>query len=189
MDKNFYFIPMIEKALKEDDTATALQQAIYSIERLGKNRSYKQGLANFKLFISECKRRHEMICEQQTFDFRDYRQLFSAANQPLKPELIILKDSRILQTIAVDQNKPYRIENITAAAYTIKLSTGLTLWRQRLTSEMLLKEFGRDQDIKMAADSTGGRDLPQKTFGLLAGVVTIKIFAGLFVGSMQIEVN
>lgn len=189
MDKNLYFIAIIEKALKTDEPLQSLQQAICSIERSGRDKSYKQGFENFKLFISECRRRHEMICEQQAFDLRDYRQLLSAANRGFKPELIILKDGRILETIAVDQNKPYRIESITAATYTVKLSTGLTLWQQKLTNRQLKKEFGRDGDIKMAADSTAARDLPQKTFELLDGKVTIKIFAGLFSGSIQIEVN
>ena len=189
MDKKLYFIPIIEKALKADDTAATLQQAIYKIQQSGRDKSYKQGLENFRLFISECRRRHEMICEQQTSDLRDYRQLLSDANQGVRPELIILKDGRILETISVDKNKFNRIENITAATYTLKLSTGLTLWRQKLTNRQLKKEFGQYGDIKMAADSADVRNLPQKTFGLLDGKVTIKIFAGLFLGSIQIEVN
>lgn len=189
MDKNLYFIPIIEKALKTDEPLQSLQQAIYKIKRSGRDTNYKQGFENFKLFISECSRRYEMICEQQAFDFIDYRQLLSDANQGLRPELIILKDGRLLETIAVDKNVSHRIENITAAIYTVKLSTGLTLWRQKLTNGQLIKEFGRDQDIKMAADSENARELPQKTFGLLDGKVTIKIFAGLFAGSIQIEVN
>jgi len=189
MKRNLCFIPVIEKALTADEPLQLLHQAICSIERSGKYKSYKQGFENFKLFIGECRRRYEMISEQQTLGLRDYRQLLSDANQGLRPELIILKDGRLLETIAVDKNVSHRIENITTATYTLKLSTGLTLWQQKLTNRQLKKEIGPDRDIKMAADSEDVRGLPQKTFGLLDGKITIKIFAGLFAGSIQIEVN
>jgi len=56
MTEDLYFIPVLEKAFQEAESKTALKNAFDEIERLGKQKQYREGFSNFNRFMGQvCK--------------------------------------------------------------------------------------------------------------------------------------
>ena len=56
MTKDLYFIPVLDKAFQEAESEAALKNAFDEIERLGKQKQYREGFSNFKRFMRQvCK--------------------------------------------------------------------------------------------------------------------------------------
>ncbi|MFC1676612.1 hypothetical protein ACFL3G_06070 [Planctomycetota bacterium] len=78
MTEDLYFIPVLDKAFQEAESEAALKNAFDEIERLGKQKQYREGFSNFKRFMRQvCKYQelwendsmHQLITENATGTF------------------------------------------------------------------------------------------------------------------------
>lgn len=53
-NKGLYFISIIERALDNNDPASALMEAFKRITELGRNREYQEGFLQFQAFLKSC---------------------------------------------------------------------------------------------------------------------------------------
>ena len=190
MNRELFFIPILQKALKTDNTIAALNEALCEINLLGKQDKYRQGFDNFRLFIEELCRHDNLLRAERSEDLKSYSQILSIANQDPGRKLVIFRNNRIIKALTLDKKSNYRIGKIIAGTYTVKLSTGRVLWEGRLTENDLLIEMnGKDENVRLAADSEKSQPVPSRSIKLLAGMVILRIFAGFKAGTMQIELK
>ncbi|MBC8469726.1 MAG: hypothetical protein ISS77_02540 [Phycisphaerae bacterium] len=190
MNRELFFIPILQKALNADNTMTALKEAFCEINRLGKEDKYRQGFDNFRLFLEEFCSHDNFLRAERSEDLKSYPQILSIANQGLDRKLIIFRNNRMLETLTLNKKSNYRIGKIIAGTYTVKLSTGRVLWEGRLTENDLLIEMdGKDENIRLAADSEKSQPVPPRSIKLLDGMVILRIFAGFKAGTLQIELK
>lgn len=78
MTEDLYFIPVLDKAFQKVESEAALKNAFDEIERLGKQKLYREGFSNFKRFMRQvCKYQelwendsmHQLITENATGTF------------------------------------------------------------------------------------------------------------------------
>ena len=83
------------------------------------------------------------------------------------------------------------ITRITPAVYSLKYSTGLLLWQENLTQQVLLisKSSKKDGRFRMAADSGQGKPVASLTEELANGEILLNIYAGLVTGRIEIISN
>ena len=190
MNKELFFIPILQKALNADNTMTALKEAFCEINRLGQEDKYGQGFSNFLLFIEEFCSHDNHLRTERSEDLKSYSQILSIANQGLDRKLIIFRDNIIVETLTLDKKSNYRIGKIIAGTYTVKLSTGRVLWEDRLAENDLLIEMNdKDENLRLAADSEKSQPVPSRLIKLLDDMVILRIFAGFKAGTMQIELE
>ena len=71
MNEDLYFIPVLDKAFREAEPEAALKNAFDKIERLGKQKQYREGFSNFRRFMGQ-------VCKYQELWERDsIRQLIA----------------------------------------------------------------------------------------------------------------
>jgi len=91
-------------------------------------------------------------------------------------ELEILSCNRPFRELCLDaDNSKIRVENIPPKEITIRLSSGLVLWQEKLESQGIL--FDSDsQNLKMAAD-TGSESFPEHSVHIGGGRLLLEIHA------------
>jgi len=91
-------------------------------------------------------------------------------------ELEILSCNRLVKKVCLDvDSSKIRVENIPAEELTVRLSSGLVLWQERLESQSIL--FDSDsQNLKMAAD-TGSDGFPERSEQIGDGRLLLEIYA------------
>ncbi|MDD5134608.1 MAG: hypothetical protein PHP01_04290 [Phycisphaerae bacterium] len=185
MNRELYFIPVLQNALDAGEPKSALRQAFSKIGQLAMDDEYRQGLENFEIFVGEvCA--HRLIIEKDTpEDFTGYSQ-----DSSLSYELAILKDNRLTNKTCLDENGIQSIPGVMPGTYTIRLSTGRILWKETLSHQDLIAgEILGSQNIKVAADSGDFKAKPVRIVTLLNGRIVLKIFKGFESGVIQIELE
>jgi hypothetical protein len=185
LNRELYFIPVLQNALKSADPESALREAFCKISQLGKDNRYKQGFENFKIFTNEaCSRR--ALCEKNMVeDLSGCSQSIS-----LSCELIIFRDDILICTVSLDESKTQSIRGIVQGTYTVKLSTGRVIWRGYLSQEdLIIRKSPGSQSMKLAADSDDLKTEPARVVTLLSGQMALKFFKGFDSGVIQIEME
>ena len=60
MSGNLFFIPIIARALQEQDIEEALRKAFREIKKKGTQKRYAEGFKNFELFMDTAYSRHQI---------------------------------------------------------------------------------------------------------------------------------
>jgi len=91
-------------------------------------------------------------------------------------ELEILSCNRLFKKVCLDvDNSKIRVENVPSEELTVRLSSGLVLWQERLENQNIL--FDSDsQNLKMAAD-TGSEGFPERSVEIGDGRLLLEIYA------------
>ena len=64
MSNNLYFLPIITKALEQQDSKDALKKAFESIKRLGRKEEYREGYTQFESFMDSAIQQKNLSQEQ-----------------------------------------------------------------------------------------------------------------------------
>jgi hypothetical protein len=79
---------------------------------------------------------------------------------------------------------------ISPGNYTVRLSNGRVLWQGDLRREDLIWAYAYpQQDLPMAAETEDLPPSPTRTIGLLAGELTMEVFAGLESGRIALRIE
>ena len=185
MNRELYFIPVLQNALKADDPESALREAFDKISQLGKDNRYGQGFENFEIFLGE-------VCAHQVLLEKDSLEELSDCSQSisLSCELIIFRDDILICTVSLDESKTQSIRRIVPGTYTVRLSTGRVIWRDYLSQEdLIIRKSPGSQSLKLAADSDDFKTEPARAVTLLSGRMAMKIFKGFDSGVIRIELE
>jgi len=187
MNRELYFIPILQKAMEAGDVKTALKEAFYKINQFGKSDEYKQGFKNFQVFTKEVFAHNKLIEKGQTKDLKNYAQLYSVTKNCLRHELTIFRNGQPINTISLDKDRHQSIQGVLPGIYTLSLSTGRVLWRGNITTEdIIVNGAFDDNNMKLAADSKDSTPKHSKRIVLLNGQIIFKIFKGFKAGVIEI---
>jgi hypothetical protein len=185
LNRELFFIPVLQNALQTEDVKVALKDAFGKINQLGTDKRYRQGFENFEAFIQETCVHHALIEKQQVEDLGDYPQ-----DVNFGCELVILRGNVLLGTIKAGTSINESIHDIVPGTYTVKLSTGRVLWKGTLSKEdLIIRAIPGGQSIKLAADLGNSKIRPARIVTLLGGRIVLKIFKGFDRGVIQIELE
>jgi hypothetical protein len=106
-------------------------------------------------------------------------------------EISILRDEKTINTVQLTKKSCSKVlDKILPGLYKIVLSTGRVLWEGQLCdNELIWSKVFEGKPIKMAADSGSVKAKPTKSINLLAGEISLNIFAGIEAGSLEIKMN
>ena len=108
-------------------------------------------------------------------EIKDFKILIFFDNS-LKHQVVLSRDSNL-----------HIIKNILPGMYTIKLSTGLTLWQKYLIStHVFLVPPAEQTEFKLAAQTTPDRRKPTVEDTIMDRV-SVRVFAGVNGGTMEVE--
>lgn len=205
MPNELYFIPIIEKALRQKDAKRALQNAFIEIINLGKQPSYKEGFTQFQRFMEEISQNIslkeisgnlednlkpfiDLIMSQPDWK-RQYDELISDFQIKYNLELQLEKNNELLwKKLIAQETFSTTIKNIVPGDYIVKLNTGRILWEDTLSEKDLLwAKAYPEKPIDLAADTGIEIRKPTKEFSLLNSEIIIKVFPGIESGYMKIE--
>lgn len=186
MNRELYFIPILQKAMEAGNVRVALKKAFYEINQLGNHNEYKQGFKNFQAFIREVFVHYSLIKKQSVKDLETYSKLFSATRNLLHRNLSVFRDGSLIDTISLDKDRCQRIQGILPGLYTLCLSTGRMLWSGNFATEDIISETHDGKNIKLAADSKEIAPKYSKRIILLNGLITLKMFKGINAAVMEI---
>ena len=185
MNRELYFIPVLQNALKADDPESALRESFDKISQLSKDNKYGQGFENFEIFLGEVCAHHVLLEKDNLEDLSDCSQSIS-----FSCELIIFRDDILICTVSLNESKTQSIHGIVPGTYTVRLSTGRVIWRGYLSQEdLIIRKRPGSQSMKFAADSDDLKTEPARVVTLLGGRMVLKIFKGFDSGVIQIELE
>lgn len=94
----------------------------------------------------------------------------------------------LLETVMPSEGGCGHIRNVIAGHYMVRLDIGMTVWEGELTArELLWSEAFGERDLQMAAQTTDLQQQPTREMVLLDGALSIRVFAGIESGSIEIE--
>ena len=199
MNKELYFIPIIEKAISSDSPQTNLIDAFSEIEILGKKKEFNEGFENFKLFMSEIIVNSERsqnsppinkdVFKKRLEEFREiYQHLFEQQSSIHEQYDLIIKfiDQIIKATGLTETTNLIQIEKAYPGVYSIELSNGQVLWKKELDRTFLIEETPSKEEYLLAAAKT---DIPKFEESLLGGDLKLKIIPGDSHGKIVIIVQ
>lgn len=187
-----YFIAKIEEAIESGDPYSALESKIAEIISTGQQPGYTNGFYQFDLFLNKIRE----IIEYQLLDEQYVKQIEGLWNLYCDGmekrgylDLLISKDAGLIATIPVKPTKvEYEINNVSPAFYSFELSSGRLLWEGPVYKTDLLWTFANPgEDFRLAADTDDAPPKPTREMILLDGEVIIRVFPGIEVGSIQID--
>ncbi|HUT60399.1 MAG TPA: hypothetical protein VNA25_21350 [Phycisphaerae bacterium] len=186
MSDALFFIPILEQALRQEDTTSALRNAFGRIQTLGQEPRYQRGYRQFARFMQEAgtadpREAAERLLDQFCRDFE----------RPDALDIVVERDDKPIarRSFHAAPGKQV-IGGIKTGSYLVGLDTGRVLWEGLLTEEDLIwaKAFpGRP--LKMAADTGEDRGQPTRQIPLLQGSVVLRVFPGIECGTLEIELT
>ena len=202
MANELYFMPIIERALKQPDAKSALVEAFKEIERLGSDPSYRVGYANFKRFMRAAARADMWDSDSESVGgpdmppewLEEFEQCCSEL-EPLEgpgdyPVIVIEQEDRPVGRI-VFQKIPDSgaVDGIVPGMYCVRFDSGQVLWEGELAAKDVLWAIAfPGEGLKMAADTTAGSGRASREISLLGGEIVLRVYPGPECGRMEIEI-
>lgn len=126
---------------------------------------------------------------------REYDKLIAETEwlnrRPTGIGITIFRENRKFDSVIYEEIPESKaVEDITSGRYRIAFATGRLIWEGEFTEQDLLwiRAFpGRP--LELAADTSGWKGNPTKYISALKGEITIRVFAGLESGRIEIALN
>ena len=186
MSDDLFFIPIINKALRQPDQAQSLKEAFGQIEKMASEKRYQRGYQQFCSFMNE------LGLTQQKNTFKEIEQkLIAAFERPDVFDITIEKDGELLGKLSfTGEGSDKDITGIKPGNYCLRLDSGLCIWEGKVTKQDVqwLKAYP-DQSLPMAADTDDFKHQPTRIEKIFNGAVILRFYAGIVSGSMQIEIK
>ena len=166
MTDDLYFMRILAGAFSGRAPAEAIERALRDIVALKTRPDYRRGFTQFCHFMAE-------MMTHLTVQFVLERKDVILATPSVHP---------LLGTVMVDRVVP--------GEYTLKLSTGLVVWREVLSEKDLLWASAfSGQELKLAADTTPMLRGFSRRESLLNGEVVLYVFPGVENGAIGIKIQ
>jgi len=126
---------------------------------------------------------------------QEYEQLASEISgletKPRRLEISVYREEKLIGTTVLEKIPGSQtIDKITPGCYTVSLATGRVIWQGELTEQDLIwRAAFPGEPVDLAADTGGAASKSTRQFKLLDGEMTLRVFAGLESGKLEIIVN
>ena len=122
MNDDLFFIPILEQALHQEDTPSALRDAFDRIRALGQEPRYQRGYRQFARFMQEAgtadpREAAERLLDQFCRDFE----------RPDTLDIVVERDDKPVASFRAAPGKQV-IGGIKTGSYLVSLDTGRVLW-------------------------------------------------------------
>jgi len=162
--RRLYFLPMIETALCSDDPGEALGKAFQEIQELGAREEYREGFAQFRLFLRKVVEAHleDYPDSQQSIRSSIYRLICDLVTDVLQ-EASDREKTDLIETF--QKEKAWRVEY-----ERLQSELGSLLLRPPLALEVI-------EDNKIIASITVS-DMPVRLPGITPGHYIVRLSSG-----------
>ncbi|MCY2928054.1 MAG: hypothetical protein NTV86_00895 [Planctomycetota bacterium] len=186
MSNDLFFLPMIVRALRQEDADVALRDAFRQIRLLGQQKQYRRGYYQFTRFMDEAGH-----AGPQEVAERLLSQFCEQLGRPGSVSILVESNNVLLATCTFpDGHGSQTIDCVTSGAYRLTLDTGRVIWEGPLVHEDLTwTEAFPGQALRMAADTGEDRLLPSRQIAILDGSVVLRVFPGIEHGALEIELT
>ena len=166
VEKDLYFVPLLEKAFREPDRAEALRRAFTEIEERGRQEPYRVG--------------HQQFCQFMK----------AAVIRPL-PDIRLEREGNLLARVdPLRAAEEVRIAGLMPGLYAVRLSTGRLLWSGSLdATDLFWDRAFPGKPLRVAADSDTAPDTCSREFKLPGDEVLLRVYPGVESGTMGIRVR
>ena len=185
MCDDLFFIPIITRALQQQDPRVALREALEKIKTMGRSPRYSRGYEQFLRFMDE-------ISPQDREEMSDltWKRILEALERRTAIEILIERENHLVGSCLLEDSPGRQnVSGIKPGSYQLKLDTGRIIWKGHLTEKDLLwtKAFP-GQPLEVAADTGESGSRPTRTVDLAENGIVLRFYAGVESGSMEIEV-
>ena len=182
MHDDLYFIPLIAQALEQPNCRGALCETFERITTMGRQPRYAVGYRQFLIWMDVVKKSMSHEIHEVTAD-----SMLELTNRPASVELRLERDGAAVASCTFERARGVKtVGDITPGHYTLKLETGRTVWEGELAARDVLHR--PEEPMKMVAD-TGEAPPPTREFTELDGMLIVRVFAGMEVGVVEIELT
>ena len=196
MDKNLYFIKIIQEALGQTDTGQALKKAFEKIEVRGQEPEHLKGYQQFLRFMSlvrdELKKNQAVTTPDAEIDPEVILERVSVQLDRFEPEeallgLVVEREGHSIATLEV--RGPGRIgavENVSPGQYSIRLDNGRRLWAGKLGQvDLLWREAFKEEPLPLAAETEKRQAMVSREIRLLDGEIIVRVIPGRQSGRLE----
>jgi len=179
MNKDLYFIPILQRAFEAPDPSRALSGALDEIRVLGRQPELRRGYEQFLAFMTEAAQAVESTVAD---DLGTNEAEYKIAVEVDGWELAVFRFS--------PERRRANLDGIRPGVYTLRAGTGVALWRKRLTDAELIhggEEMKRP--LPLAADTEDAASLPTRMERAFYDSVIVKVFSGFESGRLQVEIS
>jgi hypothetical protein len=185
MCDDLFFIPIISRALQQQDSRAALREAFEKIKTIGRSPQHSRGYEQFLRFMDEISPQDREEMSELT-----WKHILEALERRPAIEILIERKNHLVGScLFEDFTGRQNVSGIKPGSYQLKLDTGRIIWKGHLTEKDLLwtKAFP-GQPLEVAADTGESGSRPTRTVDLPESGVVLRFYAGVESGSMEIEV-
>lgn len=189
MNKDLYFIKLLNQALDSSHPREALRNAFDEIEKLGQQPGYEKGYGQFLEFMSLVgadEQAEQIDPEIWRRGIEDW--LESTALQAPIPSMVLKRDGEFVARLQVDEKRTAAtVSGLTPGSYSIRLESGWVLWKGELSkADLIWRHAFPEEPLPLAAETEPASAKASREFGLLEGELLIKVTPGRSSGRMDI---
>jgi hypothetical protein len=186
MSKDLYFIPILARALEQDDVQAACKTAFRTIDALGQQPAYRQGYYQFRQFMDD------VLIGVVTERVGNLVETLDAVLSP-SPELALTLAKDDVPLLAVPALLTPAVSatcQVAPGCYTLSTNTGWLLWRDELRpKDVFWTEAHPDAPLALAADSDRTiESSATRDVCLLGGELRLRVYPGVETGRLVIDV-
>jgi hypothetical protein len=184
MRDDLFFLPILEKALHQEDVTAALRDAFGRIQALGQEPRYQRGYRQFARFMQAASTANPQESAEQLL-----RHFCCEFERPHLLEIVVERDDKPVARCSFETVSGKRVvSGIKPGSHRVSLDTGRVLWEDLLTAKQLIwTEAFPGKPLKMAADTGEDKADSTKRVTLLNGSIVLRIFPGIECGTLEIE--
>ncbi len=196
MDKNLYFIKIIQEALGQTDAGQALKKAFEKIEVRGQEPEYLKGYQQFLRFMSfvrdELNKNQAVTTPDAEIDPEVILERVSAQLDRFEPEealpgLVVEREGHSIATLEVQgPGRIGAVENVSPGQYSIRLDNGRRLWAGKLGQvDLLWREAFKEEPLALAAETEKSQAMVSREIRLLDGEIIVRVIPGRRSGRLE----
>jgi hypothetical protein len=189
MNRDLYFIKLLNQALASSRPRDALRNAFEEISKLGQQPGYKKGYGQFLEFMSavggdeQAERIDPEIWRRSIGEW-----LESTALQAPIPSMVLERDGEVVARLQVDEKRNAEtVSGLTPGSYSLRLESGWVLWKEELSkADLIWRHAFPEEPLPLAAETEPGSAKASQDFELFEGELVIMVTPGRSSGRMDI---
>ncbi|KMY65554.1 hypothetical protein AAU61_21655 [Desulfocarbo indianensis] len=189
MNRDLYFIKLMNQALTSLHPREAMRDAFNEIEKLGQQPGYEKGYRQFLEFMSlvDADEQAEQI-DPEIWRRGIEEWLESTTQQATIPPMVLECDGEVLARLQVDEKRTAEtVSGLTPGSYSLCLESGWVLWKGELSkADLIWRHAFPEEPLPLAAETEPASAKASREIGLLEGELVIKVTPGRSSGRMDI---
>lgn len=189
MNRDLYFIKLLNQALASSHPRDALRDAFVEIEKLGQQPGYEKGYGQFLEFMSlvgadeQVEQIDPEIWRRSIEEWLEY----TALEAPT-PSMVLERNGEVVTRLQLKEKRSAQtVSGLTPGSYSLRLDSGWILWKGELSkADLIWRHAYPEEPLPLAAETEPASAMASREIGLLEGELVIKVTPGRSSGRMDI---